>query len=224
MTGNNAIRYLTFLLAFCAGFSDTTTFVSADELFSAHVTGNFIVFAYDVVKGADAQAWVKLMSFPVFIISVMTGGRIAARSKDQYRLLIWEGILLVISGAIIWVLNFKGNASHAMLFGVSMIIVFAMGLQNAFGRIYAKETFGPTTIMTGNVTQLSLDAESFLRSSFHDTTMLASLKKHTVTIGGFLVGCLTGGISAHYVGLTGILIPGILLLFMASGIREVAKP
>jgi hypothetical protein len=37
------IAYSTMMLAGVAGFCDTVTFVAADELFSAHVTGNFTI-------------------------------------------------------------------------------------------------------------------------------------------------------------------------------------
>ena len=66
------IVYITILLAITAGYCDTVTFVSVNELFSAHVTGNFIVFAYDIIKHADTEAWLKLLSFPVFILAVIT--------------------------------------------------------------------------------------------------------------------------------------------------------
>jgi hypothetical protein len=32
---------------------------------------------------------------------------------------------------------------------VSMIIVTAMAFQNAFGRLFGKRVYGPTTVMTG---------------------------------------------------------------------------
>jgi len=60
-----------FAVAFVAGFCDVATFTSANQLFSAHVTGNFVVFAYDLVKGVDEQTWRKLLSFPVFIAAVI---------------------------------------------------------------------------------------------------------------------------------------------------------
>ena len=43
-----------------------------------------------------------------------------------------------------------------------MLTVFALALQNTFGRLFPKETHGPTTMMTGNVTQASLDLGNLL--------------------------------------------------------------
>ena len=105
MENSNNIWYLTFMLTMIAGFCDTLTFVAADTIFSAHVTGNFIVFAYQIVKGSDLNAWIKLFSFPVFIAAVMIGGWMASKSKYKYKLLLWEGIILISSGLIAYILN-----------------------------------------------------------------------------------------------------------------------
>ncbi|WP_427873606.1 DUF1275 family protein [Flavobacterium sp. MMS24-S5] len=103
------IWYVTLLLTIIAGYCDTVTFVAADSIFSAHVTGNFIVFAYQIVKGSDLHAWVKLLTFPVFIIAVITGGRIALKATNRYTILFWEGIILVLSGIASYVFGYLQN-------------------------------------------------------------------------------------------------------------------
>jgi uncharacterized membrane protein YoaK (UPF0700 family) len=95
------IRNTTLLLCFAAGFCDTLTFVAAGEIFSAHVTGNFIVFAYDLIKHIDTHGWQKLMTFPIFVLAVMLGGRIARRSANMYTLLVLESLLLLIVSGIL---------------------------------------------------------------------------------------------------------------------------
>jgi uncharacterized membrane protein YoaK (UPF0700 family) len=45
--------------------------VTTDGVFSAYVTGNFIVLAHDVVIHNDKESWLKLLTFPVFIVAVM---------------------------------------------------------------------------------------------------------------------------------------------------------
>ena len=95
---------------------------------------------------------------------------------------------------------------------VVMMVVFAMGLQNAFGKLYAKETFGPTTMMTGNITQASLDLGNSFSSAFKDTISVQSLKKQSLTIGGFLFGCLLGALMAKSFGLSVIMLPGIAMM------------
>jgi uncharacterized membrane protein YoaK (UPF0700 family) len=159
------------------------------------------------MKGADGHAWIKLLTFPVFVISVITGGLIAARSFNHYKLLLSEGIILVLGGIISEVFIRRTGLTWETYVVVSMI-VFAMGLQNAFGKLYAKETFGPTTMMTGNVTQASLDLDNSIRSAFKDATSVLNLKGQSLTIGSFLFGCLAGALMAKNFGLSVIILPG----------------
>jgi uncharacterized membrane protein YoaK (UPF0700 family) len=208
MENQKSIWFVTLMLSAVAGYCDTVTFVSAGSIFSAHVTGNFIVFAYQIIKGSDAQAWIKLLTFPVFMISVIIGGQIAVRSVNRYKLLLLEGIVLLLGGIISEVFVHKSGLIWET-YVVVMLVVFAMGLQNAFGKLYAKETFGPTTMMTGNVTQASLDLGNSISSAFKDVISVQSLKKQSLTIGGFLFGCLTGALMAKNFGLSVIILPGV---------------
>ena len=206
------IWYVTLLLTIIAGYCDTVTFVAADTIFSAHVTGNFIVFAYQIVKGSDIHAWVKLLTFPVFIIAVIAGGRIALRVTNHYTILFWEGLLLVLSGLAAYIFNYFGIISEWTMYAIAMTTVFAMGLQNAFGKLYAKETHGPTTMMTGNVTQASLDLGNLLKKGFKDAEVMLSFRKQLVTIFGFLIGCFLGAVAGKSFGLGTLIFPGIAMI------------
>jgi uncharacterized membrane protein YoaK (UPF0700 family) len=224
MENQKSIWFVTVLLAAVAGYCDTVTFVSAGSVFSAHITGNFIVFAYQIMKGADGHAWIKLLTFPVFVISVITGGLIAARSFNHHKLLLSEGIILVLGGIISEVFIRRTGLTWETYVVVSMI-VFAMGLQNAFGKLYAKETFGPTTIMTGNVTQASLDLDNSVRSAFKDVTSVQNLKRQSLTIGSFLFGCLAGALMAKNFGLSVIILPGAgIIIYYFSTDKNIPVP
>lgn len=214
------IWYVTLLLTMIAGYCDTVTFVAADSIFSAHVTGNFIVFAYQIIKGSDLHAWVKLLTFPVFILAVITSGRIALKSVNHYTILFWEGILLVLGGIATYVFGYLEIFSEWTMYTVAMTTVFAMGLQNAFGKLYAKETHGPTTMMTGNVTQASLDLGNLLKTGLKDADVLLSFKKQLVTISGFLVGCFLGAIAGKFFGLGTLVLPGAAMIICYLYHRE----
>jgi uncharacterized membrane protein YoaK (UPF0700 family) len=58
--------------------------------------------------------------------------------------------------------------------------------------LFSKETHGPTTMITGNVTQAALDLGSLFRLKFSDASAKLSLKKNLVTVGCFLAGFLLG--------------------------------
>ncbi len=111
----------------------------------------------------------------------------------------------------------------AGMYIIVMITVFALGLQNTFGRLFAKETHGPTTMMTGNVTQASLDLGNILRKGTgSDISSWLSLKKQFVIIGGFLAGCLLGAWFGKIGGLAVTGIPGaaLLIYYFYGGIRK----
>src|SRR5450755_968216 len=100
----NRFIFTSMILSFVAGYADTSTFVGADGLFSAHVTGNFVILAYDIVTNQIAGSWIKLISFPVFILAVFISTQIINDVNDDKkavnRLIILEGFLLMTAGLI----------------------------------------------------------------------------------------------------------------------------
>ncbi|HXB10236.1 MAG TPA: YoaK family protein [Puia sp.] len=210
------IGWFTFLLTAAAGFCDTATFVAGNETFSAHVTGNFIIFAAQAVLSRDPSAWIKLLTFPVFVFAVMTGGWLSNKTGKRYPLLLIEAVILLLAGGLAF-----GTASFpAGNMIVVMLTVFGMGLQNAFGKLFAKETYGPTTMMTGNVTQAALDLGRLIWKGPGTAPIAAeSIKKQVVLLGGFLAGCLLGGLLSKAAGLPAMLLPGltVLLCYLLGG-------
>jgi len=215
MEPNKSQLYVSLLLAFTAGFCDAATFAAADQLFSAHVTGNFIVFAYDLIKGADSATWIKLISFPVFIAAVLASGWAAPRLKSPYTLLLFEGIVLVAAAAIKFSTNNHTFSMTSWSVCVPFAIVFAMGIQNAFGRLYSKNVLAPTTIMTGNVTQVTLDFTKMLFLGSFDAVNRQALANQLMVIGGFLAGCIAGAYLAITFNLWVVGWPGVLLIIIS---------
>ena len=219
MNEQKPISTFTLLLSAVAGFCDTATFVSGDSIFSAHVTGNFIVFAAQVIVGNDNNAWIKLLTFPVFVIAVIIGGWLAEKSSNKYFILLIEGILLLLCGIATSLHSVLRAKTNTVLYCIVMMIVFAKGLQNAFGKLYAKETYGPTTMMTGNVTQASLDLGSLIRKGVVGE-LSASLKKQLYLIGGFLLGCLFGALVSKAIGLMSVFIPAFILMMCYFSMKK----
>jgi len=203
-----------------AGFCDTSTFVSGDSIFSAHVTGNFIVFAAQLIVGREENAWIKLLTFPVFTLAIIAGGWLAKRSSNKYQLLLIESILLLLCGIMAVIHSIlSGPVNGPTTYCMVMIVVAAMGLQNAFGKLYAKETHGPTTMMTGNVTQAALDMGSLIGKSAGMEAKM-SLRKQLYLIGGFLLGCLMGAVISKIVGLISIAVPAVMLIIYYRIMRQ----
>ena len=207
------IALITILLAATAGYCDSVTFVSLQEFFSSHVTGNLVVFAYDLVKHVDTGGWIKLLSFPAFIIGVIAGGAIDSRSQKPFLLLSIEGIILFAFGGIWLILSLTNNIpGETTQYIVAMAVVFAMGLQNAFGKIHPRKTYGPTTMMTGLVIEAALNIGAIFKINGVYALSEITLYRQLITIGAFLAGCIFGAIAGQLLGLTSFVMPGILLI------------
>jgi len=214
MGTDSIIRYNTLLLVLAAGCCDSITFVSANELFSAHVTGNFILFAYDIIHGADFVTWIRLLTFPVFLTGVVTGGWLARSADNRHVIPKIEGGLLILGGLLSLIMFLTHFQSVDVNFEIALLVVFAMGMQNAFGKLFSKEVYGPTTVMTGNVTQVALRLFEYFSPGKRNPALMEGLRRDVIVILGFLCGCLLGSFSGLHFGLAAILIPGCLLLIV----------
>ncbi|MFC3161252.1 YoaK family protein [Chryseobacterium arachidis] len=201
-------------MAFSAGFVDTSTFTVADGLFSAHITGNFVVFAYKLCHHHTLGNFANLVSFPVFISAVILTSKINSIYKNEKVIFVSIGILLMIAGLTAFILKQNhietGFIYHLML----MLIVFSMGIQNTINRLFPNSTFGSTTVMTGNVTQAILDFFSYI-SLPNTFEKLINVKKSLVLLSGFLTGCIAGALISSTFGLVSMLIPATLIIVFA---------
>jgi uncharacterized membrane protein YoaK (UPF0700 family) len=210
------ITVTSIILSFVAGYADTSTFFGADGLFSAHITGNFVVFAYDIASNQISSSWIKLMSFPVFILAVIFStlifGDANIYKRAANKLLIMEGCLLLIAGGMTYFYKYE-NIAFILKVIVPMLVVFALGMQNAYGRLSAKEVLAPTTVMTGNVTQWFIDMTNyFTRSEQRQQEFIARIFNGMYVIFPFLIGCISGGLVTKSMGLSSTVFIGILVL------------
>lgn len=139
-------------LTFLGGFCDTVTFVKTGGVFSAHVTGNFVLFAAAAARGVQAQDYLKLATMPVFMIAVVAAAavQVTARrgtpSRDSR-----AGLGRVLA---LMVLFLAGAGAASLLrpadtVTATLLVVFAMGLQNG---LHPFHPGAMTTVMTGTVT------------------------------------------------------------------------
>ena len=210
---NNTVT-ATFSLAFSGGFCDAVTFVVITGMFSAHVTGNFIEFAKDLVIGADFDHYAKLVVFPVFIVAVMTGGRMLRVLANPLVVLLTEGGLLLLCGSFDLVNNIFGGGMYQTDYWLALGVVFAMGLQNAFGKVFGGSLHGSTTVMTGNVTQFSLELADFLFERSIDKAVVQRLGQSAVSVVGFLAGALFGTLGAKVSGIAAVCFPALIVILL----------
>jgi uncharacterized membrane protein YoaK (UPF0700 family) len=157
---------LPVLLTFNAGYVDTAGFLALQGLFTAHVTGNFVTIAAAFVFGSSGVV-TKLSALPVFCVVIMftrlvSQGLPAGERGVLPAVLALKVILLAIAAALAvrWGPFTDGDAWTAWVTG--MLLVAAMAIQNAAHRIHLAAT-PPSTIMTGNTTQLMIDLADCMR-------------------------------------------------------------
>jgi uncharacterized membrane protein YoaK (UPF0700 family) len=164
-----------FLLSWVAGFVDTSAFIILFGIFTAHVTGN-IALAGSSFVSEDAETTItRLLMLPTFVLTVALTSLLARYARRQG----WSvfGVLLTAEAIALTIFLLVGiNLSPALLLDVQEEYILpigtsgvvAMAIQNAL----MKESHGvfksyiPTTVMTGNTTQLTIDLVSFLSGKF----------------------------------------------------------
>lgn len=215
------VEQLSILLTFCAGYCDAATYIGGQGIFSTHVTSNLIIFVYDFLTRADAKSWLKLISFPVFVIASFTAESIYSKTKDANRLLLIESLLLLLAGGVAIVFKLWNISTLWDVYLCTFITVFAMSLQSAYSRLFSASSYGPTTAMTGNVTQLSIDLEKIVKRN--GALNRRDLKKQAILVCGFFCGAAVGGIVAKEVGLAAIVIPAIIILYTYTELQMATR-
>ncbi len=214
-------------LSFIAGFADTATFIHLYGLFSAHVTGNFVLLAAAIGKGVRQNDILKLLSFPVFIFAAAAATMVHDRLRgqepevtlDRWLAMAAGGLLLVGAAvALIWGRRPGPDDIPAADAMAGMISVAAMGVQNAMHR-FAVALAPPTTVMTGTVTQLTVMATRKLFSgalpAAKEPPAPFSLRGLLWLAFAFAAGCLVSAPLTLLFGLVSLAVPGFLLVIVA---------
>lgn len=203
-------------LSFVAGYVDVVGFVALAGLFSAHVTGNFIMIGIEL-SGQQAGLLGKLLALPTFVLAVAATRvievRLAAanRSPAAYLLLAECVFLLLFMAAGIAASPLDDPATPTAL-ATGLLAVIAMGIQNALSRTTLLE-LGPTTIMTGNTTQIVIDLVDLPGATASQrTTIHARLGKMVPALGGFAAGAIMGAYLHSALSMWSVLVPLIILL------------
>jgi uncharacterized membrane protein YoaK (UPF0700 family) len=211
------------LQAFVAGYVDTCGFIALFGLFTAHVTGNLVLIGASIVEHRGGL-WGKLIALPVFILAVAAarGINLALESRGQ------NSAVPLLALQILFLAGFLGvglaatpiadfDSPLAVLAG--MLGVVAMAIQNTASRtLYAMYT--PTTVMTGNVTQVVIDLVDL---ALGKGTAEASgrVRKMVPAILAFTAGALLSAIAFNQFGFWCLTLPIAVLIFLFC--REIAR-
>lgn len=214
------------VLAAIAGYVDTLSFVALFGLFTAHVTGNFVLIGAEAA-GFGQGVFMKLMAFPAFVAGVVVSSLLVkslepATSSRSARLLyaVQAALMLAFCLAGVGVSPVVHSDSTPVII-CGMVGAAAMGVQNAHGRLVVRPGV-PNTVMTGNVTQAVLDViEIFSPATSSDAKAVsrARLGKMLPTIVAFAAGAIIGALAYRHAGFWALLVPFAVLVWLAFNSR-----
>lgn len=206
------------VLAFTSGYVDTVGFVALFGLFTAHVTGNFILIGSELAKPSHGVL-LKLVAFPAFIVAVVAARFVVLAVQRAERdatavLLSLQALFLVAfmcAGELAIPLT---DSSAPTALAAGMLGAAAMGIQNAAGRLlWSKLT--PTTVMTGNVTQLVIDLVDLARGAA-EPGLGPRARRFLWPVISFGVGAVLGAFAFRAMSFFAILVPVVLLVMLLS--------
>ncbi len=160
-----------FLLSWVAGFVDTSAFIILFGIFTAHVTGNIALAGSSFVSEDAETTMTRLLMLPTFIVTVALTSLLARYARHKkwsvFAVLLTAeaialGIFLIIGTQLSPALLLDIQEEYILPLGISGVV--AMAIQNALMK-EAKGVFKsyiPTTVMTGNTTQLTIDFVQFV--------------------------------------------------------------
>ncbi|MGO4327692.1 YoaK family protein [Cupriavidus sp. 2TAF22] len=202
------------LLSFVAGYVDVVGFTALFGLFTAHVTGNFIMIGVELT-GHSNGLMTKLLALPTFVVAVgatrLLERWLQGRQQPVVTVLIALecAFLLLFMGAGLEAPHAGADAALGTVAG--LLAVTAMGIQNALSRT-ALADLGPTTIMTGNTTQIVIDMVDLAAATPEQKkAILARLRKMVPALAGFAAGAVLGALAFTAVSFWCVLLPVALL-------------
>ncbi len=204
------------ILAFIAGYVDVVGFISLFGLFTAHVTGNFIMIGVDIAGNAPGLL-AKLLALPAFVLAVaatrLAEVRIARTGRSPVAaLLLVEAVLLALFMAASLHAAPVTDPSAPAAIVAGMLAVVAMGMQNALSRTSLLD-LGPTTIMTGNTTQIVVDLVDLPSASGPQRDAIRRrLRKMGPALAAFALGAILGALGYARFSVWCMLLPTALLV------------
>lgn len=161
----------------------------------------------------------KLLAFAAFGTAV-AAARLLALSIErggpplQRVLLLVQVTLLAACMLCGWRAQPIADADAPWVLATGVLGAAAMGVQNAAARL-AFSDLAPTTVMTGNVTQLVLDAVDFLRGGAAAAAVRQRLQKLFWPVLAFACGALGGAAIYVHAFLWSLALPLLILTMLA---------
>ena len=207
------------LLTIVAGAIDTIGFIALLGFFTAHVTGNLVLAGAAFVTGG-AGLWIKLAAIPLFIATVMLTKLWIDRHGQSHPshqtlgwLLVAEAVFLTGFMLVgLWFDPFRDPDAIALALTGGLGLV-ALAIRNTASKTLIKH-ISPSTMMTGNTTQLGIDLSHYVRAPGREQGR-ALLKSGSI-VAGFVLGALLGAVLYMKLGFWSVLPFTLATLYLAS--------
>ena len=195
--------WLPSLLSAIAGMVDVIGFLTLG-LFTAHITGNFVVIAALLVRGGPPKV-AQVLAVPVFAAAVAAMWQVAKvldrRGPALARPLLLIQFLLLICVLILSIINSPATTRpNWVSVVIAMIAVSSMACQFALLRL-AVPGAPSTAVMTGNLTNATLSLLDLLAPGRPLTKSPDTRLKNTLKVViAFFVGCVAGAAAVSWLG------------------------
>jgi uncharacterized membrane protein YoaK (UPF0700 family) len=227
MSEQNHSRVQGVALGFLAGYVDTLGFLALFGLFTAHVTGNFILIGAALADPGRGAVLLKFLAFPAFIAGVAVArilivvverrGAVALRPALLLQLVLLAGFMACGVAA-----SPVGERASLLAMTAGLLGAAAMGVHSATSRLLLSH-LAPTSMMTGNVTQIVIDLVDAVRGA-NDPGLSARCSKFIWPLVAFAVGCIAAAFGFRWFGFVALVIPVLILLgLLASESPAVPK-
>lgn len=208
------------LLSFIGGYVDTFGFIALFGLFTAHITGNFVLMGAMLVHPMQGGL-LKLLAFPAFLLGVAAARIIvlnyeARRQSSMHTLFVIQTLLLsgfMVAGLMAPFPLTSDTEPAAILAG--MLGASAMAVQSAGGRMTLTGSVN-TTFMTGNVTLMIIDITDIVYSRNAELKAQARtrLRQLLPAVAAFFAGALAAALGYLTCGYWSLGLPILLLLLI----------
>jgi uncharacterized membrane protein YoaK (UPF0700 family) len=201
-------------MGFLAGYVDTLGFSALFGLFTAHVTGNFVLIAVALADPGQTPTLLKLLAFPAFIFGVAAARLLVASCERRGKPAVKPSYVLqlvLLTGFMVCGMLAEpvGRNAGALAMAAGLLGAAAMGAHSAASKLLLSH-LAPTSMMTGNVTQLVIDTVDRLRGAA-DAATKARCAKFFWPVLAFALGCGAAAFAYMAVGFVALAVPVAIL-------------
>jgi uncharacterized membrane protein YoaK (UPF0700 family) len=201
-------------LGFLAGFVDTLGFIALFGLFTAHVTGNFILIGAALADPSHASILLKFLAFPAFIIGICAARLLIAQAQRRN----WPALTLALSLQLVLLAAFMvcgllaspiGSEVTPYAMAAGLLGTAGMGAHSATSRLLLAH-LAPTSMMTGNVTQIVIDTIDAIGGKA-DSSLAERCAKFLWPLLAFGTGAIAAAFAYVNLGFISLLVPLAIL-------------